>query len=124
MDALHCMANARAELSLKRFRNTSIAVQSAIGHSHKLQSEGKQKRWMNLVFSPPYTNPPVLQIASLTNGVALTWLATNQSSHLESTTNLAGYWISVTNIPVLTNATFCVAFTNAADRMFFRLSVQ
>jgi hypothetical protein len=80
--------------------------------------------WVNLIFSPPYTNPPVLQIASLTNGVALTWLATNQSSHLECATNLAGGWNSVTNIPVLTNATFCVAFTNAADRMFFRLSVQ
>jgi endonuclease I len=80
--------------------------------------------WVNLIFSPAYTNPPLLKIAILTNGIALNWLATNQSSQLESTTNITGNWISVTNTPVLTNSSFCVVLSNSADRMFFRLSVQ
>ena len=77
--------------------------------------------WVNLTFAPAHTNPPSLTIVSLANGVLLSWLATNQSTHLEFTSELPGGWLPVTNTPVLTNGQFFVRWTNIIENTFFRL---
>ncbi len=68
--------------------------------------------WVDLVFSPPCTNPPVLNIALLANGVALSWPATNQTTQLEYATNSPLPSFAVTNTPALANAHFTVLWTN------------
>lgn len=80
--------------------------------------------WVNLTFAPAYTNRPTLNIALASNSVTLSWLATNQVTYLEYSTNLLNSWMSVTNIPVLTNSQFRVVWTNSTPRAFFRLQVQ
>ena len=80
--------------------------------------------WVSLTFAPPATNPPLLEITRTTAGVQLTWLATNQSSHLEFATNLVGDWFTVSEIPTMTNVHFLVAYTNDAPAAFFRLRTQ
>lgn len=79
--------------------------------------------WVNLIFAPLETNPPVLNIAALSNGVALSWIATNQSAQLLYTTNLSAPWSTAPATPVLSNAQFVVTWTNG-DAAFFRLRVQ
>ena len=79
--------------------------------------------WVNLTFAPACSNPPVINIARAANGFTLEWLATNQASHLEISTNLPGGWVTVTNPPVLNNTQFQMLWTNRVPRAFFRLSV-
>ncbi len=71
----------------------------------------------------PNTNAPVLNIKSLTNGVVLTWLATNQTTQLEYSTNFSAPWFPVAAAPILTNSQFFLTWTTKTDRAFFRLSV-
>ncbi len=80
--------------------------------------------WVNLTFAPAYTNAPLLQISTVANGVTLSWLATNQSTRLECSTNLPANWTPVTATPMLTNNQFCVLWTNVTLQAFFRLRVQ
>jgi endonuclease I len=80
--------------------------------------------WVNLTFAPAHTNPPVLTIAAQSNSVTLSWLATNQTSHLEFTTNLSGLWFTVTIPPTLTNGHFSIARPNTIPHAFFRLSIK
>jgi endonuclease I len=77
--------------------------------------------WVNLTFAPVYTNQPPLNVALSSNGIILSWLATNQVTRLEFTTNLSVGWMMVTNAPLLTNGQFRVMWTNASPRAFFRL---
>lgn len=77
--------------------------------------------WVDLTFAPPATNPPVLQITRVNQGVLLTWLATNQSSRLEYSTNLLRDWSDVSITPTLTNGTFNIPWTNG--NACFRLRV-
>lgn len=80
--------------------------------------------WVSLIFAPAHTNAPSLSVSLAANGVVLSWLATNQVSHLEFATNLPGGWIATTNVPVLTNGQFQVLWTNTMPRAFFRLQTQ
>lgn len=80
--------------------------------------------WVNLVIAPAYTSRPKLGVSLASNGVVVSWLATNQVSHLEYTTNLLNSWSSVTNVPTLTNSEFRVLWTNSIPNAFFRLQVQ
>jgi len=77
--------------------------------------------WVDLMFAPPHTNRPVLNIALVPNGIALTWLATNQSTRLEFATNLPAVWEDAAVTPALSNGQFVVQWTNAVPRVFFRL---
>lgn len=80
--------------------------------------------WVNLVFSPPHTNSPRLQISVQAGQFSLAWFATNQAVALESATNVNGMWASVTNMPILTNGTFVLTFADPAPSQFFRLRVN
>jgi len=80
--------------------------------------------WVNLTFAPAQTNPPVLELVPSLKGWVLSWAATNQSSHLEFSTNLAGGWVGVSTLPTLTNGQFQVTWTNGPARAFFRLRVM
>jgi endonuclease I len=80
--------------------------------------------WVNLIFAPSHTNRPSLSASLVPSGIALSWLATNQASHLEWTTNLLSPWSTVTNVPALTNGQFRVTITNMIPRAFFRLQSQ
>jgi endonuclease I len=80
--------------------------------------------WVNLTFAPAHTSPPILNIQSVSNGVVLSWLATNQTCHLEFSTNYGLVWLSVPNTPVLTNSKFTITPTNDAPSVWFRLRVQ
>ena len=71
----------------------------------------------------PNTNAPVLNINSISNVVVLTWLATNQPTQLEYSTNILGPWSGVVTAPILTNSQFVLTWTNKTDRAFFRLRV-
>jgi endonuclease I len=77
--------------------------------------------WVNLTFAPPHTNRPPLAVSLHSQGIVLSWLATNQVTRLEYTTNLSAGWMTVTNVPLLTNSQFCVTWTNELPRAFFRL---
>jgi endonuclease I len=77
--------------------------------------------WVNLTFAPADTNRPVLNIAPAPTGIVLTWLATNQSTRLEFTTNLPDFWQDAPVIPALSNGQFLVHWTNLSARAFFRL---
>jgi len=77
--------------------------------------------WVDLTFAPPHTNPPFLHISPASNAVILSWLATNQSSHLEFSTNNGIAWLGVTNTPGLTNQQFRVVWTNLSRSAWFRL---
>ncbi len=77
--------------------------------------------WVSLIFAPVHTNKPVLSVSLVSNGVALSWLSTNQVSHLQYATNLPGPWVTITNVPVQINGQFRVLWTNSAPRAFFRL---
>lgn len=79
--------------------------------------------WVDLTFAPAYTNRPTLNITRAGNGVTLSWLATNQVSHLEYSTNLGSAWLSSTNTPTLSGGQFSVQWTNQLPRSFFRLRV-
>lgn len=80
--------------------------------------------WVNLTFAPPHTNPPVLTITASSNGVTLSWFATNQSSRLEYATNLPGAWSPVTNTPTLNAGLFSVIWPTSSPSAFFRLQAQ
>jgi endonuclease I len=80
--------------------------------------------WVNLTFAPVHTNPPILNLSPASSGLMLSWLATNQNVRLEVASSFAGAWTTVTNIPTLTNSQFCVLWTNADSRAFFRLHAQ
>lgn len=80
--------------------------------------------FVNLIFAPAYTNRPSLNVSLAGSGVMLSWIATNQVSHLEFSTNLPGTWSVVANVPVLTNGQFRVTVTNTLPRAFFRLQAQ
>ncbi len=71
----------------------------------------------------PNTNAPVLSINSLSNGVVLSWLATNQTTQLQYSTNILGSWSAVATAPILTNSQFVLALPKAKDHTFFRLKV-
>ena len=71
----------------------------------------------------PNTNAPVLNINSISNLVVLTWLATNQTTQLEYSTNNLGSWFAVATAPILTNSQFVLTWTNKTPSAFFRLSV-
>jgi endonuclease I len=77
--------------------------------------------WVNLTFAPPHTSRPPLEVSLWSHGIILSWLATNQVTRLEYSTNLAEGWATVTNVPVLSNSQFRVTWTNAAPQAFFRL---
>ncbi len=77
--------------------------------------------WVDLTFAPLYTNAPVLNFQATAQALTLLWLATNQSTRLEWTTNLPAGWSDVPAEPVLTNGQFRVVWTNAATLTFFRL---
>ena len=80
--------------------------------------------WVNLTFAPAHTNPPILNIEMLAARAVLSWLATNQSCHLEFSTNSASTWLTVTNTPMLTNSQFRVSLTTDTPSVWFRLRVQ
>ncbi len=80
--------------------------------------------WVNLTFAPAQTNPPVLKLSPIPAGWVLSWVATNQSSHLECSTNLAAGWSAVPKLPTLANGQFQVTWTNGPARTFFRLRVE
>lgn len=80
--------------------------------------------WVNLMFAPAQTNQPVLSVSLASSSIALSWLATNQVSHLQYATNLPGAWIAVTNTPLLTNGQFRVLWTSSTPLAFFRLQMQ
>jgi hypothetical protein len=71
----------------------------------------------------PNTNAPVLNINSLSNGVALIWPATNQTTQLEYSTNVSGPWFPVATAPILTNSQHVLTWTNKLNSAFFRLNV-
>ncbi len=77
--------------------------------------------WVNLAITPAHTNPPILKIASGLPGIEFTWLATNQTTRLEYTTNFSGGWQDVPVIPLLTNGQFLARWTNDLPYAFFRL---
>jgi hypothetical protein len=77
--------------------------------------------WVDLTFSSPCTNPPVLDLAVAGPSLSLSWLATNQSTRLEWTTNLPASWTDAVAVPVLTNGRSRVLWTNPGPRTFFRL---
>lgn len=81
--------------------------------------------WVDLTFAPPETHAPKLRITQETAGLTLQWTATNQMAQLEWTTNLASGWTNVPFMPLLTNATFQVRWTNQPTdrRAYFRLRV-
>ncbi len=74
--------------------------------------------WVNLTFAPTYTNPPTLNLTLASNGIVLTWLATNQSAHLEATTHLPDGWMTMMATTTLTNSQFRVFWTNPATCAF------
>jgi len=72
---------------------------------------------------PAFTNRPLLSITLAPGGIALSWVATNQSTRLEYATNLPPVWQDAQVPPMLSNGQFVVRWTNAASRVFFRLRV-
>lgn len=80
-----------------------------------------QPEWVNLTFAPAHPDRPALAIALTPSGLALTWLATNQVTRLEYATNFAGTWLSMTNVPALTNGQWRVDWTEARPATYFRL---
>ncbi len=80
--------------------------------------------WVSLTFAPVHTNLSPLNISLASNGIVLSWLATNQEAHLEYSTNLLNSWTRATNVPVLINSEFRVLWTNTTPRAFFRLNLQ
>lgn len=79
--------------------------------------------WVELVFSTPCTNPPTLNIEPAEEGILLRWVATNQSTRLEYTTNLLANWADVSLKPVLTNSEFRVTWNTQVPETYFRLRV-
>jgi endonuclease I len=82
--------------------------------------------WVDLIFAPPETNAPRLQIAKSADGLVITWKATNQTTYLEFTTNMASGWTDASLIATLTNDIFQVTWTNnplTSRNSFFRLRV-
>lgn len=79
--------------------------------------------WVNLTFAPSHTNAPVLLIELSATGTTLRWLATNQSTRLEYTTNLNEAWRDSPLVPALHNAAFELLITNTGVSSFFRLRV-
>jgi len=77
--------------------------------------------WVNLTFAPAVTNRPQLSITAGQGGVVLSWLATNQSTRLEYTTNLPALRQDAPVTASLRNGQFMVRWTNAVPRVFFRL---
>lgn len=77
--------------------------------------------WVNLTFAPAHPTAPTLSVGLANNGVLLSWLATNQSTTLEVSTNLPGVWTAVGTPPTLTNGQFRLLWTNATPRAWFRL---
>lgn len=80
--------------------------------------------WVNLTFAPEHTSPPVLRIVPASSGFILAWLATNQSCHLQISTNWTLTWWEVTNPPTLIDGQFQVDWTNSARNVLFRLRAQ
>jgi len=80
--------------------------------------------WVNLTFAPAATNPPTLQIYTLSNSIVLRWLATNQSCHLQWATNPSSSWLDATNTVTLTNGHFGVWWPNTGSSRLFRLRAQ
>jgi uncharacterized NAD-dependent epimerase/dehydratase family protein len=62
-----------------------------------------------------------IEAALAERGIEVTWLATNQSTRLEYTTNLPAVWQNAAVTPALTNGQFMVQWTNAVPWVFFRL---
>jgi endonuclease I len=79
--------------------------------------------WVNLTFAPAFTNSPVLSVSTVSNALMLHWLATNQSCHLQFSTNLTD-WQDATTTPTLTNSQFDVVWTNQLPTAYFRLRAQ
>ena len=79
--------------------------------------------WVSLTFAPGCTNRPVLDIAPASDGMVLSWPATNQSTHLQYSTNPASGWTDALVTPTLTNGRFHVLWTNVSGDDFFRLRV-
>jgi endonuclease I len=77
--------------------------------------------WVNLTVAPAFTNRPTLNIGLANNGIILSWLATNQSTSLEVSTNLPAGWITVNAPPALTNGQFRLLWTNIVPHASFRL---
>ncbi len=78
---------------------------------------------VNLTFAPAHTSPPVLHISGVPPTSTMSWLATNQSTRLEFSTNIAAGWSDVPIEPTLTNAAFVLTWTNQMRAEFFRLRV-
>ena len=78
-----------------------------------------QPEWVNLTFAPPHTNPPVLFIEPSAARATLRWLATNQSTRLEYTTNLNAEWTDSPLIPALQDGAFELLVINSAPSTFF-----
>jgi len=55
-------------------------------------------KWVNLTFAPAHTIPPVLHITGMPPTITLSWLATNQSTRLEFSTNIVVGWSEATAI--------------------------
>ena len=80
--------------------------------------------WVDLIFSPPFTNAPRLGFSRMSNGLLLSWTATNQMARLQVRSPENGGWVDVPALPELTNGQFRLLYTNAAQtRAWFRLRV-
>jgi endonuclease I len=77
--------------------------------------------WVNLALAPAHTGAMELQIAQVSPVLTLAWLATNRSTRLEFSTNLATGWLLATNVPRLTNNQFQVTWPATGAQTFFRL---
>jgi endonuclease I len=77
--------------------------------------------WVNLTFAPAHTNSPKLSIIATPPGFTLSWIATNQCTQLEFSTNLPFAWQDTPATPILTNNQFIVSWTNSIAGVFFRL---
>ncbi len=77
--------------------------------------------WVNLTFAPAHTSSPVPHISAMPPVVTLSWLATNQSTRLEFSTNIAAGWTEPPVKPTLTSSLFVLTWTNQTRAEFFRL---
>ncbi len=68
--------------------------------------------WVTLTFAPAHTSPPVLHVSGKPPNITLSWLATNQSTRLEFSTNISAGWTEAPVKPTLTSSLFVLTWTN------------